>query len=201
VTSAEAGKPVAYRIDQSDNFVAVNEAWCAFASANDGERLLPPAILGTVLWHWIGDATTRELYRSALKRVRAGTGTVRFSFRCDSPSARRLLQMQIAGAPDGAVDFETKALVIQPRSSVLLLSAHAPRSAALLTMCSWCARIPDGTGRWLEVEDAIEALRLFETHTVPQLTHGICPSCAASMEAVIDDSESAASGTVSMGAL
>lgn len=200
MSSAETASAVTYSIDKSDSFLTVNEGWSAFATANDGERLLPPPIIGTVLWHWIADATTREIYRSVLRRVRDGEGDMRFCFRCDSPDQRRLLQMQIAAGPDASVKFQTRALIIQPRSRVLLLSASAPRAAALLIICAWCAKIPDKRGTWLEVEDAIESLRLFEGQPLPQLSHGICSACAASMEEALGDDELGASGSVTMGA-
>jgi hypothetical protein len=38
----------------------------------------------------------------------------------------------------------------------------------------------------VEVEAAIDALALFDTPTLPQLSHGICPACLGQLEAVID---------------
>jgi hypothetical protein len=43
-------------------------------------------------------------------------------------------------------------------------------------MCGWCKRV-DVSARWLEVEAAVEALRLFDEETLPRISHGICPEC------------------------
>ncbi|MEO8257680.1 MAG: hypothetical protein ABI868_10095 [Acidobacteriota bacterium] len=83
-----AESDVAYTLDASDTIIAVNDAWIAFAAANDGVPLLPPAILGRSLWDFIADHTTILLYRRLFERVRAGVGPVRVTFRCDAPARR-----------------------------------------------------------------------------------------------------------------
>ncbi len=50
----------------------------------------------------------------------------------------------------------------------------------LIPVCSWCRRIRDDAGYWNDLE------RYVETHTDARVSHGICPSCAASM---LDPSE------------
>ena len=177
---------VAYRIDSTDCITSVSEGWNSFATANGGESLLPPGILGTSLWPWIVDPTTHQVYRSLLTRVRKGAGPVRFQFRCDGPDRRRLLQMQISVAPGDSVDFQTTLLRNQTRAEVGLMDPTTLRSDALLTICAWCMRLPV-SGEWLEIEQAVSALGLFEASTMPRLSHGMCPTCYNSMLPAIDD--------------
>ena len=45
-------------------------------------------------------------------------------------------------------------------------------------MCSLCKRIKAYETRWLELEEAIETLNLFDTAELPELVYGICDGCA-----------------------
>jgi len=192
--------PLTYRIDSADQIKTVNDAWTSFARSNGGERLLPPEILATSLWSWIVDPTTRQVYRTLLSRVRKGVGTVRFQFRCDGPDRRRLLQMQIIADTPDEVDFQTSLVRSQSRAAVGLLDKSALRSEELLTICGWCMRVPV-SGAWLEIEQAVPALGLFERTPLPRLSHGMCPNCHATMLTALDDPQLAASGQITVGAL
>jgi hypothetical protein len=48
-------------------------------------------------------------------------------------------------------------------------------------MCGWCKRV-SVRNTWVEVEDAVLELRLFEREVLPDLTHGICPGCLETTE-------------------
>lgn len=191
---------VAYRIDASDRIVTVSDGWVSFAEANGGEHALPPRILGTSLWSAIADSATREVYRVMLGRVRKGGGTVRFQFRCDSPDVRRLLQMQVTASAGDEVAFETRVVQRQSRPEVGAMHPDTTRSEAILRICGWCMRVPVN-GEWLEIEQAITALGLFEESATPQLSHGMCPACYDTMMAALDDPALGGEGTVTVGAL
>lgn len=184
---AAASRDTCYRIDPEDRINAVDDAWIEFAKANNGPLLLPPEILGTVLWDWIADAQTRHVYRTLLQRARASGTIVRFKFRCDSPTERRLLQMQIVPEPGGAVTFRTYVISSRARRAVGLLDTRAVRSEFLLKICGWCMRV-SSKDSWIEIEDAISELGLFEAPRLPSLSHGMCQKCYAAMLDSIEDS-------------
>ncbi|MDQ3347404.1 MAG: hypothetical protein M3545_05495 [Acidobacteriota bacterium] len=192
---------VAYTLDASDAIIAVNDAWIAFATANDGVPLLPPAILGRSLWDFIADRTTILLYRRLFERVRAGISPVRFSFRCDAPALRRLLEMSIVMQPAGALRLVVRSVRVEGRPAVLLLDPAGKRSDAVLRMCGWCKRIPDRGGRWMEIEAALPLLALFDQTALPAISHGICGECHRVMMEAADDPVVAASGRIGVGAL
>jgi hypothetical protein len=172
---------ISYRVDAADRIEAVSESWSVFARENWGEALLPPSILGRSLWDSISDPTTREIYAALLARVRGGRGPVHFQFRCDSPAIRRLLDMRITRLPDGAVEFSTTPVSLEPRTPVAVLDPLARRSAAFLVSCAWCARLRVTEGEWVEVEEAMRILDPFEQQVMPRLSHGMCPDCFAAM--------------------
>lgn len=168
---------VVYALDASDAITAVNDSWISFASANGGEALLPPAIIGRSVWDFIADPTTRMLYRRIFERVRAGTGPVRFSLQCDAPALRRLLEMTISRDRGGSLKFVVHTLALEPRAPERLLDRDAPRSNELVRMCAWCKRIPGPDGAWGEVDEMLPKLGLFDTRVLPRITHGICEDC------------------------
>jgi hypothetical protein len=51
-------------------------------------------------------------------------------------------------------------------------------------MCGWCKRVAIGDA-WMEVEDAVSELRLFERKVLPDISHGICPDCLESTTSLI----------------
>lgn len=171
-TGGQASQLV-YRIDAADRIERMGRS-CP--GENDGG--VATEFVGRSLWDVIGDLTTETLYRQMVRAARQGR-TVRFRYRCDTPEARRLFRMVIAGAGAGAVDFTTSLIREEPRPPVALLDpARGPRSADLVRICSWCERaaLPDGS--WVPIEEAVVAMGVLEKAVIPRLTHGVCPSCA-----------------------
>jgi hypothetical protein len=171
-----------YFLNQADELIFVDANWQRSALANDAPDLLPERVLRRPLWDFIADMVTRELYRKVLVRVRSGH-VVQFPFRCDGPGVRRLLHMRIYLRRDQLVEFRTKQIRAEARPIALLLARSAVRSEEWLNMCGWCNQVHLEGTNWVEVEEAIARLRLFEQTTAPQLTHGICDRCHANMMA------------------
>jgi hypothetical protein len=61
--------------------------------------------------------------------------------------------------------------------------------------------VPDRDGNWLEIEAAIGALGLFETTTVPTLSHGMCPNCHVTMMEALELDELRGEDSVTLGEL
>lgn len=148
--------------------------------ANEGETALSRAVLHRPLWDFITEPTTRHLYREVLRRVRGGR-LIQFTFRCDSPACRRLMEMIVVAAEEQGVEFRTRILSQESRPPQTVLRQHARTSGRLLLICAWCNRV-DLDANWVEVEDAALRLRLFEYSRPPTLTHGICDSCFTKMK-------------------
>ncbi len=178
------GSPeIVYRINDRDEITFVSESWDRFADQNAGDAVLSARVLHHSLWDFIADATTRELYRQVLVRIRAGTH-LSFTFRCDSPACRRLLEMTVERHPEGGVVFRSRTLSVEDRPAQPLLGVVAGGDGALLRICSWCKRV-DVHGRWAEVEDAVRELGLLEAAQPPGITHGICEDCYRQIEAAV----------------
>jgi hypothetical protein len=178
------GTDLLYRVNDRDEIVFVNETWTDFARSNGGDGLVASRVLGRSLWDYIADATTRQVYFDVLKQVRAGR-TVQFRLRCDSPSYMRLLEMRVAQVAAGVTEFRSRVIWEEPQEYQALLEPDRAFSDQFLHVCAWCKKI-NVAGVWAEVEDAVISLRLFEHPLLPQLTHGICPSCHAEMMDVVN---------------
>jgi len=176
----EASREIIYQLDRDGRILSVNEAWDDFAQENGGEAVLADRVLGRPLGQYISDPVTRALYEHLVDRARRSGQDVRFRLRCDSPGRRRLLEVRIAPAPDDGVEFRTRVVDSSERDVPVLLDPAAPRGGDFIGMCSWCQRL-EVDGRWLEVEDVVRELRLFERPEVPQVSHGICPDCHSRM--------------------
>lgn len=149
-----ASPTIVYRVDAQDRIVSVNGAWNAFASANGGATIVSTRIIGRNLFEFITDATTQQLYRQMLARIRSGQD-LQYTYRCDSPDRRRLMEMEMRLADDA-------------------------EDTALQRSCGWCNRL-EVEGEWLEIEDALPKLRFMELERPATLTHGMCDECLARM--------------------
>lgn len=171
---------IIYRVNSKDEFIFFNKEWARFAIANDGAELLPEKILNRTLWEFITGDITAGLYKEIIRRVRMGH-VAHFNFRCDSPGFRRFMEMTITLQNGDEVQFETILINEEEREPQELLYKDAPRTNDLIRMCGWCNKFGVDEGVWMEIEDAVSALHLFERRSLPRITHGICDSCAETM--------------------
>lgn len=174
-----AAQSLVYRIDPANRITFVNEAWGDFARANHSEQFLREQILGVDLLGSFDDQTVRELDATMIRRVRTGK-TVHFDYRCDVAEARRVFRMEIHLHPEGEVVFVSTLLREEPRVPVALLKPELARDQErFIRMCSWCQGVAVADGRWLQVEEAVDMLRLMEDPVLPRITHGMCEACHA----------------------
>lgn len=170
-----------YELDHEDRIRSVSALWSAFARENEAEHLVR-GVVGTPIWDWIAGPEVQHLYRLLFSRIREVRGSATIPFRCDSPSIRRFMELEVFALPDDGLLCTAELKRAERRTPVPLLDPHVPRSETFLRICSWCKRVPTGDGLWLEIEQAIAALRLVED-VPPAISHTICDRC----EALFDD--------------
>ncbi len=166
---------VSYRIDASDRIVEASDSWDVFAAENKAPRLTRKEVVGRFLWDFIEGSDTRHLFRLMLSKARASLSSMRIPFRCDSPEARRFMEMEIRPRPDCSIDFVCATLKTEARTPVAFIDPDVDRSNEWRTICSWCKRIKMPGGEWAELEEGIRRLDLFGTKRPPRMSHGICP--------------------------
>ncbi len=182
--TAVAAAACCYDLDNALNLVAVDAAWSDFAHANGAPRLAGSRIIGTSVLSYISDHTTAVVYKCLFDRVQERGETVQFPIRCDSPELRRFLEIEISRRPGG---FRVRSSVkrSEPRRPQELLEPERPDDGTLLHMCSWCKRV-DALGAWVEVEEAVRRLALFEHAVLPKITHTMCEPCYADVIRLVD---------------
>ena len=162
---------ICYRIDENDAIRFVDDAWNRFASDHGANELASSLILSRSIWDFIGGLTTIEIYRDLLTTVRSGRA-VRFTFRCDTPELKRVLEMNMAEVGQRSVEFRTRVLLEQPHPIEAALE-RMTFPARQMTICSWCKRV-EIEKQWAEPGAAVARLGLFEWPSLPNLVHGIC---------------------------
>lgn len=177
---------IVYRVDDRDQIVFVNDEWDRFALANSGAAVTSSFVLHRPLWDFIADIATQELYRQVLRRSREGH-SLRFTFRCDSPDCRRLLEMNVERSESNSVEFRTQTVSLEPRPPVVFPDSASAATEELLRACGWCKKVHVG-GAWVEAEEAIVRLGLFLRQRLTGLTHGICEACYDQMTKSLLDS-------------
>jgi len=170
-----------YRIDRDDILVSVSDNWTGFAVENAGDASVSTtSVIGRALDDFMEDDETRSLYALVLGSVRNSTRPVAFRFRCDAPAERRFCELTIKPDTDGSVDFESRILRTESREPVALLRTDVQRETdEFLKACSVCKRIAVGDDEWIEIEPAMQRLKLDEREQAPRITHGLCTDCHA----------------------
>ena len=171
-----------YRLNARDEIIFVNDEWYDFARENGAQELDRQSVLQKSLWDFIDNAETRHLFEIILTKVRTEGRPKVIPYRCDTPGLRRFMELEVRLAEDGMVEFRSRIVREERRESVRLMELDVERSDELLCMCSWCKRVSLPEARWVEVEEAVEELRLFEATILPKVSHGICPACLASFD-------------------
>jgi hypothetical protein len=167
-----------YVLDSNDIIVHISDNWTAFAEKNQaGNSCSADKVLNRPIWQFISGEETKHLYEIIMNKVRENNIEVNLPFRCDSPDKRRYLELHIAPANDGWLEFTSKVVREEGRKTVELLDSSIPRSSNTIKMCCMCKQIRLPEGLWLEAEDAIAELRLFDRQNLPAISHVHCSTC------------------------
>jgi hypothetical protein len=176
-----------YQLDERLRIVSLGPGWDEFALENGAVELVSPRPVGRPLFLYVTDATTVHLYELLFKRVLDMKRPVTLPIRCDGPTIRRFMHLTIQLQTPGFLVTTTLAHA-ESRPRVAVFAAEMPRSDDMVDICGWCNRA-SVDGRWMEVEDAVAALRLFERPKPPRASHGICDACHRFMLAMLADDE------------
>ncbi len=171
---------VSYRIDSRDRIVAVGDDWLEFARSNGAPELTQEAVVGACWSDFVADAETRTLYTSLFERVRASEAELSLPFRCDSPDRFRFMRLVISPGSNGTLSCLGMLVRDQARPFYSILDRAFPRSDRSLPICSLCRRIEVSADEWLEIEDAVARLDLFDSPRLPRLEQRVCTPCRSS---------------------
>lgn len=166
-----------YCIDHADHIVSVDEPWLNFASENGAPELTREEVNNTELWRFISDPDTRLIYRLLFDAVRTRMQPVSISYRCDSPTVRRYMELTCSPRPRLGIEIRSRIVREEPRPYVSVLDVNQSRSRSMITICAWCKQCQVSEFDWREIEDAVPDLEAFTDSSLPQVSHGMCPTC------------------------
>jgi hypothetical protein len=172
-----------YAFDREGHLLYVNQAWGAFATANDGE----PGIsahwdVGTDVFSAV-PAPLQPFYRRLLAEAqhagRDAASPVRHAYECSSPSLYRRFQMTVYPLTGDRGFLVVNALLVEhphdPEDRAPFPASDAYRDAAgIVHQCCHCRRTSNlaHPGRWDWVPAWVERLP-------PRTSHTLCEPCFA----------------------
>ena len=165
-----------YRIDARDCVSAVDTEWLDFNGLPSERR--PPVSI----WNFISGYEVRHLFKMMFDTARKDHREVNVPFRCDTPTARRFMELKIEPLDEGSLSITGEVVHVEQRQSIDLLADVERDPERFLEICSWCKRVDLGGDNWVEVEDAVRKLDLLSEPLMPTLTHGICFDCMERVE-------------------
>lgn len=176
-----------YTIDRHDVITTYSKNFVQFAISN-GWTLRSPEreIIGRNVFDFIEGYETKHIYKILFDLVRQGKRIGPIPFRCDAPGLRRFLELCLDPMPDSAIKITTKLLREEPRTPVKALMKDLERSQKLIRMCSMCKKIEAGDKMWLEIEEGLVVLKIFEDKNPPRITHGLCHECFSNIMVKIE---------------
>lgn len=175
-----------YELDQRLVIRSVGADWDRFAIENGAPELVSPHPVGRPLWMFLSDATTVHLYELLFRRVTETRRPMTFPVRCDGPARRQYFSLTVS--PGSVTGFAIASVLVraEPRQPIHLFERSAKRRTERVRVCSWCQRVEVG-GRWFEVEEALQHLRLFERDSEPAIDSCTCERCQRFMLTMLGD--------------
>lgn len=172
----DAIKLVEMVLDAHNIIIEVSESWDESAKAGNADsRLSKNSVLGLPIEYFISGDSSVMYVDAALKLCRLKKQTLFKSYRCDSPTHKRFMEMELQPLDQGMVKISHYLIRKEAFESPLYLkdvTRTAPKNG-LMVRCSMCNQLKKpGTETWLPPEEfhASEDAPLSVIHTV-------CPAC------------------------
>lgn len=176
-----------YSIDALNRIVFANAAWLGFMRGEPGtsnahrDELTIQSVIGRPIWEFVEGTQVRQLWEVLYQRVRAVGAPVFVAMRCDTPSLRRVIDLELHPLSDRSIQHVYECVWSEARPAVALLDPAYPRDDRSLLSCAWCSRIQVRIGAWEEIEDAQLALQILAMQTLPSVRKGVCSPCKQSV--------------------
>lgn len=169
-----------HTLDARNRIVSVNGAWIELMQECP-VRVSVSSVIDRSLWDFVAGIQVRQLWEILFERVRAVGAPIFVPMRADTPSLRRVWDVELHPLPERGIRQVFHRVWTERRPALALLDPSFPRSDRSLPYCSWCNRIQVRMGAWEEVEDAQMTLRIDAAAALPALNRSVCDSCKQSL--------------------
>ncbi|MDX2185580.1 MAG: hypothetical protein SFV32_01505 [Opitutaceae bacterium] len=146
----------------------------------EGDQTYLHSLLGKPVLSVVKNVTLHTLLEVLFQKVVRTGRKVEASYRCDTPTMKRYCTMvvhRVGSGSDRGVQVNNYMDQIENRPYQPLLDWKLPAGDRFVSLCSWCKRMRDSSGAWVEIDDAVRDLRLMQEGPIPQITHGMCERC------------------------
>ena len=171
-----------YELDSHNCIVQVNDAWCSFGKDNGWDTHSGKGIVGHELAQFVAGWDVMNLYDAVFDHVRTSRMAAVIPFRCDSPTTRRYMELEITPQPEGHLGLVGRLIRSVDHPYIPLLDLKKKRNGQWLHICSICRRIRLADGTWREIEDDTTDPYIVPATGLPALTHGVCEDCVRMMQ-------------------
>jgi len=141
-----------YWLNSEDAIIAVGSTWDTFAGENEGPGVVSGLIVGRSLWEFISGDPTRMWLSSILTLARIRDETVSRPYRCDSPTVKRFMNLEIKKGADGSLHLVHSLVRVEAMSVPCRVNPSPSAGKKMMQRCSVCNRFNTAKG-WMEAED------------------------------------------------
>ena len=164
-------------VDRYNLITDLSSSWDDVAAEGHAEKALARhKVIGKELDAFIASDSTRMYIDSCLKLCRIKKQVLFRPYRCDSPTHKRYMELQLTPLADGAVEMKHFLLKEEPFPhpvNVNDVSADMNRVNFQFTRCSMCNRLKKvGTEKWVAPEKLIP-----QQQAPVNVIHSVCPDC------------------------
>lgn len=180
VEQTELQPMVSLTVDRFDRIIALSDNWQAVAQQGQAEKLLNlQAVIGRHLGYFIRGDDTRMYTEASLKLCRARQEVLYRHYRCDSPSHKRFMKLQLMPLPNKAVQMNHFLLKEEAFDHPVHIDdigeKFLPENNGILNFvrCSMCNSLKRvGSNKWFDPDK----LTADDANHVAVI-HSICPDC------------------------
>lgn len=166
---------VSYRIDRNDKIIVLWGDWYTSAlTGNEPSLAHPASVVDKSLFDFISDKPTRKFYKKLFKRCRELMISQEIEYRCDSPTHKRFMKMEITPRENESLDLvNTTLLEIPFITPVHIKTVHPDSDDISAHRCSICNDLKlVGTRHWIKPSSF-----RFQGKNTFTVTHDVCDTC------------------------
>ena len=178
MSHADGAADTFYTLDAEDCIVECGgPAWSAFAIDNGRPELADARLKGQSIYAHVAGHFTQRFLREYFIAARTAAAPLSRAYRCDSPRAKRLMEMRAVAEGGGALRVEHRLISETPMAAEIAPRELPGEGRADFLRCSMCNRLREnGAQVWREPDQAgvLGALRV---------VHTVCKDCRSGISA------------------
>ncbi len=172
---------VIVQVDKDNIITRLSSGWDqAAADGQAADSLAQNKVIGLPLRHFITSDTTRMYVESCLKLCRLRQQVLYRPYRCDSPTHKRFLELQLTPLAEQAVEMKHFLLKEEPFErpvSIEDITNAEITPAGTYVRCSFCNRLKSMKNEHWTLPEQVA----LQPSQALRVIHSVCPDCKDAM--------------------